>query len=130
MTDLTTTPLIDGFETTLAQAWTGGTGKMFLNDVPSFTFPAGETTYVVVNPGKSNMQVAEIDTITPGDSSVTVSNITIEKGAGVNYTQQTHGVNSIVRISDNYQFWKDIKEAINSKADTADFGNLRVCAGT
>ena len=123
MADLTTYPLEDGFETTLAQAWTGGTGKVFLNDIPSFTFPSGVTTYIVVNPGKSNQQVAEIDTVTAGDSSVTVSSISIEKAAGVNYTQQTHGVNSIVRISDNYEFWKDIATAISTKTDT-DLGNV------
>jgi hypothetical protein len=35
----------------------------------------------------------------------------------LNYTQQSHGVGSVIRISDNYEFWKEIKEKVNSKWD-------------
>lgn len=119
MTNLTTYPLEDWFETTLAQSWNGWTGTVYLNTAPSFTFPSGVKTYIVVNPWKTNMQVGRIDSINVGNKTVNVDSITIEKGAGVNYSAQIHAVGSKVIISDNYQFWKDIATAINSKADSA-----------
>ena len=118
MTNLTTYPLQDGFETSLAQSWNGATGTVFLNTAPSFTFPSGVKTYIVVNPWKTNMQVGRIDSMNVGNKTVNVDSITIEKWAGVNYTAQIHAVGSKVIISDNYQFWKDIATAINSKAGT------------
>lgn len=50
MTNLTIYPLIDGFETTLSQSWNGAVGTINVNDTPTFTFPSGVTTYIVVNP--------------------------------------------------------------------------------
>lgn len=120
MANLNKIPLIDWFETTLSQPWNGWLGTVNLNDTPAFTFPSGVTTYIVVNPGRSNMQVAEIDS--KGVGTVNVSNITVEKWAWVNYTAQTHLAGSTVIISDNYQFWKDIRTAINTKLDQ-DWGN-------
>lgn len=119
MTNLTTYPLQDWFETTLAQSWNGATGTVFLNTAPSFTFPSGVKTYIVVNPWKTNMQVGRIDSMNVGNKTVNVDSITIEKWAGLNYTAQIHAVGSKVIISDNYQFWKDIATTINGKADTA-----------
>lgn len=119
MSDLTTYPLQDWFETTLAQSWNGWTGTVYLNTAPSFTFPSGVKTYIVVNPWKTNMQVGRIDSINVWNKTVNVDSVTIEKGAGVNYSAQIHAVGSKVIISDNYQFWKDIATAINSKADIA-----------
>jgi len=119
MTNLTTYPLQDWFETSLAQSWNGATGTVFLNTAPSFTFPSGVKTYIVVNPWKTNMQVGRIDSMNVGNKTVNVDSVTIEKWAGLNYTAQIHAVGSKVIISDNYQFWKDISTAINSKADTA-----------
>lgn len=116
MADLSTLPLIDWFETTLAQQYTGGLGTMYVNDTPDFTFPSWVKTYAVVNPGKSIQQVVEIDSM--GVGTLNVSSVTVEKGAGVNYTVQTHSANNKVIISDNYQFWKDIRTAVNTKLDT------------
>lgn len=118
MTNITKYPLIDWFETTLAQERDGATWLVYLNTVPEFTFPAWVTTYIVVDPGKTKMQVAEINAIDSGAKTVTVSDITLEKGASVNYTQQTHSVWSVVRISDNYVFWKALATAINTKLDS------------
>ena len=116
MVDITKYPLIDDYETTLSQAWDGATWTVNLNSVPTFTFPSGVTTYIVVNPWKTNMQVAEINAI--GTGTVTVNSITVEKGAGVDYTQQTHATWSIVRISNNYAFWSGVVTAVNSKVNT------------
>ena len=65
------------------------------------------------------MQAAIIDDYDPALNTMDVSSITLNKGAGVAYTQQTHAVGSTVVISDNYQFWEDIKTAINSKSNIA-----------
>jgi len=62
------------------------------------------------------MQVAKIDSWVT-NTSFNVSSISVAKGSGVNYTQQTHAAGAIVRFSNNYQFWKDILDAVNSKAD-------------
>ena len=120
MANITKYPLIDWFETTLAQERDGATWLVYLNTVPEFTFPAWVTTYIVVNPGKSRMQLAEINAIDTVAKTVTVTSITVEKGAGVVYTQQSHSVWSVVRISDNFAFWDHIKTAVNSKVDRND----------
>lgn len=122
MADLNKIPLIDFFETTLAQPWDWNTGTVYLNDTPAFTFPSWVTTYVVVEPGTSNMQVAEIDS--KGVGTVNVSSVTVEKWAGVNYSPISHSAQSKVIISDNYQFWKDIRTAINTKLDQDGWNGL------
>ena len=81
MADLNTLPLQDNFDTTLAQSWAGGAGTVYLNTTPSFTFPAGVTTYIVVNPGKSNMQVAEIDAYDASLGTVTVTATSVNSAA-------------------------------------------------
>lgn len=120
MADITKYPLIDKFETTLAQSWDGSTGDVYLNTLPTFTFPSGVTTYIVVNPGKSNMQVAEINSMNSNDVTVNVTSIDVDKWAWTSYTAQSHSVGSVVRISNNYQFWKDVVDSVNSKVDTND----------
>lgn len=118
MTDITTYPLEDWFETTLSQDRDGAVGTIYVNTTPSFTFPAGVTTYIIVDPGKSNMQLAEISAYNSTLNTITVSSISTNKGASVAYTQQAHRIGAVVRISHNYQFWKDIVDSLNSKIDT------------
>lgn len=118
MTDVTTYPMIDDFDTTLAQARDGGTWTVYLNEATGITLPASTTTYIVVNPWKSTMQVAKINAVDNSAKTVTVSSISVDKWAWVAYTQQTHPVGSVVRISSNYAFWKDIVDGVNSKVDT------------
>ena len=120
MTDITTYPMIDDFDTTLAQAWDGAVGTVYLNDAVGITLPASTTTYIVVNPWKSTMQVAKINAVNNTLKTATVSSITVDKGAWVAYTQQSHPVGSIVRISTNYAFWKDIIDSVNTKVNTND----------
>lgn len=117
MTDLVTYPLEDWFETTLSQPWDWATWTVYVNNTPSFTFPSGVTTYIVVDPAKSNMQVAKINAYDWTAKTFTVSSISVNKGASLAYTQQAHKIGAVVRISTNYQFCKDIADAINSKVD-------------
>lgn len=118
MANLTNIPAIDWFETTLASSWNGAVGTVSVNDVPSGTIESGETSYIVVNPWKVNMQVVQIDWRDSGAKTFNVVSISVEKGNGVNYTAQSHAANSVVRFSNNYAFWKDIRTAVNSKAWT------------
>ena len=122
MSNLTKFPLEDWFETTLAQSWDWQLGAINVNATPNFTFPAGVTTYVVVEPWKINMQVAEINAYNAWLKQLTASNIVLEKWAWINSTSQLHPVGSKVIISDNYQFWADIQTVINSKLDN-NWGN-------
>lgn len=116
MSNLTTIPAIDWFETTLAQSWNGAVGTVYVDSIPASTFPSGEKTYIVVNPWKTNMQVARVSAWTTWQ--FTVDSISTFKGStSLAYTQQSHAVKSKVMISDNYQFWLDIQTAINSKID-------------
>lgn len=122
MSNLEKIPLEDWFETSLAQEWDGQIGSVFVNNTPNFTFPSGVTTYIVVNPTKTNFQVAEIDSYDAVAGTLNVIDIALEKWASINSTTQTHAVNSKVIISDNYEFWKQIRTTINSKMDN-DGGN-------
>jgi len=97
---------------------------MYVNAVPNITLEAGQTFYVTVRAGNTEQQVAEIDAIDAGAKTLNVSNVTIEKGTGTAYGTYTHPVGSSVIISDNYEVWKDIKTAINSKADTTELDAL------
>ena len=118
MADLTTLPLQDNYQSTLSQSRNGAVGTIYVNTPPSFTFPAGKKCYIVVNPEKSNMQVARISAYNASAKTITVDSITVDKGNGVAYTQQSHAVWSKVMISDSYQFREDLATAIDSKVDT------------
>lgn len=123
MTNLLWIPAQDDFETTLSASWNGWTGSMLVFNIPEWTLPTWEHTFVVVEPWTSNMQVAEISGWTESPKALTVSNVGIEKAHGEMYTAKMHPANSIVRISNNFAFWKEIKEAVNSKADPSIVGD-------
>ncbi len=118
MTNLTAIPLQDDFETTLAQLWDGTDNTIYVNDVPEADAPTGsEYTYIVISPWQSNMQVRKVTSWESVGNTFTATTTVIEKGDGVDYTDQSHAATSVVRFSNNYQFWKDIQTAINSKLD-------------
>lgn len=118
MSQLTNIPLQDNYKSTLSQAWDGNTWTIYVNTVPSFTFPSWVKTYICVDPWKTNMQVARISAYNATLKTITVDSITINKGNGVAYTAQAHTVGSVIEISDNYQFREDIQTAINTKVNT------------
>lgn len=117
MSNISSYPLQDNFKTTLSQQWDGATGTVYVASTPSFTFPSGVTTYIVASPGKTTMQIAKINAYDATAKTLTVSDITLKKGASINSTAQTHSVGAEIIISDNYQFWEDIYTAVNSKVD-------------
>lgn len=118
MSQLTTLPLQDNYRTTLSQARDGNTWTVYVNTVPSFTFPAGVKTYICVDAGKSTMQIARISAYNSTTKTLTVDSISFNKANGVAYSAQNHSVGAVVEISDNYQFRDDIKTAINTKVNT------------
>ena len=124
MTDLNTIPAIDGYESTLAQSWDGATGLIYVNAVPDITLGAGKSFYVTVRVGNAEQQVAEINAIDSAAKTLAVSNVTIDKGEGTAYGTYTHPVGASIIVSDNYEIWKDIAEAINSKADQTEITTL------
>jgi hypothetical protein len=72
-----------------------------------------------VQPNGANPFLAEFDNIDTGNNTINITNVTLFKGAGIaNPTGITYPTNTEVLISDNYQFWSDIKDAINSKLDS------------
>ena len=128
MSDLSLIPLQDWFETQLSQDWDGATGTVYVLATPSYT-PTTTNTYIVVNPWKTNMQIAEITDYDSTAKTLTVSSISFEKGLGISSTAQSHSTGSKVIISDNYQFWEDIQTAVNSKLDK-NGGNSTIYATT
>ena len=121
--ELKTLPLLDNFETTLSQEWNGQVGKMKVDDLPAITvdeagkFVWGFSTYVIVNPDKKNFQLAEVDGYDRSEKTLNVVNIDLLKWLGVNYEPHHHNQKSIVRISNNFAFWKKFLDVLNSKAD-------------
>jgi len=118
MSQLTNIPLQDNYKSTLSQAWDGNVWTIYVNTVPSFTFPSWVKTYICVDPWKANMQVARISAYDATLKTITVDNITIDKWNGVAYTAQTHTVWAVIEISDNYQFREDILTALNTKVNS------------
>ena len=109
--DLTTIPLEDKFRTQLSQQWTGWTWSISVANTPNFTFPAWQTCYVVVNPWKDNMQIAEIDSYDSWAKTLNVTNVTLEKWASINSTAQTHSV------------WSELISEVKSRADISVFSS-------
>lgn len=118
MSQISTYPMQDDFETTLSQARDWTTGTIYVQSTPSFTFPANTTTYVIVDPWTSKMQLAEISAYNSTLKTITVSNVTLNKWPSYAYTQQSHNIWAVVRISDNYEFRADIVTAVNTKVNT------------
>lgn len=50
MTQVTTYPMQDDYESTLRQARDGTTTTLYVQDTPDFTIPASTATYVIVDP--------------------------------------------------------------------------------
>ncbi len=117
MSNLNGIPSADYFETRLANLWSGINGVVHVEKVPEWTLPAGEYSYIVVNPGESNMQVAKVDSRDSDNNTFNVSDVWVSAGVWVLYDVKPHPTWAIVRFSNNYAFRKDIQEAVNSKAD-------------
>lgn len=127
--DFKTIPLLDNYETTLAQEWDWQVWKIKVDDLPNVAvnsegkFEWWFTTYIIVNPDKVNFQLAEIDGYDAINKTLNVININLLKWLWVNYNLSHHNQKSIVRISNNFAFWKKLSDVLNSKAD---YGNWTI----
>lgn len=119
MSDLLTIPMQDDYETTLSSTWNGAVWTMSVNTTPAGTIPVGKYSYIVVNPWEANMQVAKISWWDSGAKTITVSDVAVPKSQAGNYSAVSHAAGATVRFSNNYAFWIDILNTINSKADTS-----------
>lgn len=121
--EIKTIPLLDNYETTLSQEWNWQIWKMKVDDLPNIPVDSSGkfvdwfTTYVIVNPDKPNFQLAEIDGYNSQEKTLNVISVNLEKWLKVPYNFSHHNQKSIVRISNNFAFWKKIAEVLNSKQD-------------
>lgn len=118
MTQVTTYPMQDDYESTLRQARDGTTTTLYVQDTPDFTMPASTATYVIVDPWTSKMQLRKMTAYNSTLRTLTVDTTVLYKWPGLAYTDQGHNIGAVVRISDNYQFRKDLVDAINTKVNT------------
>lgn len=121
MSDITTYPLEDNFETTLSQQLTASATALtaYVNAVPAFSFPASVKVYFTINPGKSNEETILVENYSSAAKTLTITSGGRAQGRynGDAHTPQTHNPGSIVIISDPFKVWDAIKTAINSKID-------------
>ena len=57
MTNLSTLPINDDFETTLSASWNGAVGTVSVNDTPGGSMPASTYSYIVVNLSKPELPI-------------------------------------------------------------------------
>lgn len=121
--EIKTIPLLDNYETTLSQEWNWQIWKMKVDDLPNIPVDSSGkfvdwfTTYVIVNPDKQNFQLAEIDGYNSAEKTLNVINVNLQKWLWLSYNFSHHNQKSVVRISNNFAFWKKIADVLNSKQD-------------
>lgn len=111
-------PAQDGYSAQLAKGLTNSLTDLtiFVDETPSY-LPTNTETEAILNPGLSNAEL-----VTISDYNSTLKTITIKSGgrarplkSGVTATAQTHSSLSQIIISDNFDFWDQIYNAVNSK---------------
>ena len=110
-------PRQDAFETTLPTDIDAVVTTIGLNLAPSFTLASG-TCYAVIDYDKPTTKIEIISFTGVSGSNLTGVTRGVAKYEGGASTAQTHASGAKVIISDNWQTWKDIATAINSKLDT------------
>jgi len=114
--NFTSYPRQDAFETTLATDIDAVVTTIGLNLAPSFSLSSG-TCYAVIDYDKPTTKIEIISFTGVSGSNLTGVTRGVVKYEGGASTAQTHGSGAKVIISDNWQTFKDIATAINSKLD-------------
>lgn len=118
MTNFTSIPLRDRFETTLSSEISSTDMAANLVAAPGFTVPGGQTVYMGIDYDKdSKFEIVAISAVS--GNSVTISSRAIATIYGVSATAQSHSSGAKVVISDNWKVFQDIADAISSKMDKA-----------
>ncbi len=112
---LLTYPMQDNYETTLSQARNWAIGTVYVKTPPSFTMPGSSFTIVTVDPGTSKEQAFIMDSYNSANKTLNCSSITVNKWPWLAYTQQSHSIGAVVRISDAFAN----REAIANEFNTA-----------
>jgi len=113
-------PMQDFYETKLSQSYNWTWSTMYVKATPSFTFPSWMKTVVVLNPWKTTQQAVIIDWYNASTKTLSVSSTSVNRWPWLEYTAQTHPVDSVVRISNNFAFFEAIVASLNSKPNTND----------
>ena len=87
---------------------------MHVKDVPLITFPVGKKVLITIDAKLPTMQVVVVDGWDATAKTMNVSSIITERGDGLAYTAQDHGIGASVQISDPYEMRKDLEEALNA----------------
>lgn len=115
LAELTSIPLSDNFTTSLAQELNSTDTTMFVNSTGTWTFPGSETTFAVIDPGKSRMEVVKLNAKDDGLGTFTIVGRAQDLGNGQSGTAFSHSPGAKVLISDSYEFWRAIQIAMDSK---------------
>ena len=109
-------PMQDNYKTTLAQAWDWTNTTVYVNAVPTFTFPANSYTFVTVDPWTTKEQVFICDSYNSTAKTLHVYSTTVNKWPWLAYTTQSHNQSAKVIISDCYANWEAMKAVIDAAA--------------
>lgn len=118
MSQLTIDLALDNYKSTLSQSYNWWAGSIYVNNVPSVSFPTGKKVLLTIEPEKANMQVVELDWWDSAAKTLNCTWATVKRGEWVNYSATDHSIGSEVKISIPYDARDDIKTAINSKVNT------------
>ena len=114
MADLLAVQQQDNYSTRLASKYTAGGASMVMQRAPSFAYSV--SFYITVEPGTDNARSYKISGIS--STTLTVSgSAPVASYEGETPTAIDHPAGSKVIISNNYKFYDDIRDAINSKLD-------------
>lgn len=121
MADLSSTPLQDKYSTTLASEITAADSSMTVSTAPSFALASG-TFYATVDPGLSTQETMKVTAVSGTTLTITRSQPLFK---GASSTAYAHAGGAKVVISDNWNYFEDIKDAVNAKLDsTQDSANF------
>ncbi len=116
MTDISIYPRQDSYETTLASSITSTDTSITVSEAPSFALSSG-SAYMVIDPGLSTQETVTVTAVSSTTLTVTRGVATYEGGSS---SAVAHEGGATIVMS---PLWKDgdhIKDAVNSKIDTAD----------
>lgn len=122
MTDINLLPIEDNFETTLSSPLTDDATDLVMScdAVPTATIPVGFKIGVTLDAGTDKEEVVLVSSIDTGAVTMTITSgdRAQDLGNGLAGTLQDHSIGATVTISDSYIYWDNIKDAVNSKANT------------
>lgn len=118
MSDFTSYPRQDAYETTLTSDINNSVTTIGVSTAPDFTLSSG-SNYAVIDFDKPSTKLEVISFTGISGSNLTGVTRGIAKYEGGPSTADTHASGAKVIITNNWKTWADVATAINSKADKA-----------